>query len=277
VTAPGRVAPAAADGDRYFDPAEFAARDASEERHYWHLHRRRVIARALGRLAPRPGARLLDLGCGVGTVATHLNAAGYVVDYADVHPEALDRARRRARERLGAAAEERRYLRLDVTREAPPPYHGILCLDVLEHLPDDLGVLRRIASSLTAAGPAAFLLLTVPAFPVLWSRWDVAERHQRRYTRRALRQLAEAAGLRVERLSCFFLPLFAPALVAAGLRSPRGRAAEGAPGDATRLVEFRHGVWLSRVMLPLLSPECWWLDRGDLPVGTSLLLVARPR
>src|SRR5262249_28825411 len=152
-------------------------------------------------------------------------ASGYRVDYADIHQEALDRSRRRAQERLGdAAAAARRFLRLDLTRESPPPqYEGILLLDVLEHLPDDLGVLRRIAGSLAPAGPAGFLLLTVPAFPLLWSRWDEVERHRRRYTRRHLRALAESAGLRVEWVTHFFLPLFLPALVAALIQSRHRR------------------------------------------------------
>src|SRR5262249_852529 len=141
-----------------------------------------------------PGARLIDLGCGVGTVATYLNENGYRVDYADVHQEALDRARHRARERLGGAAEGRLFLRLDLTRQSPPPDSaGVLLLDVLEHLPDDLGVLRRVRQSLARSGPEACLLLTVPAFPRLWSRWDEVELHRRRYTRRGLRALAETA------------------------------------------------------------------------------------
>jgi SAM-dependent methyltransferase len=272
--------PVDADGDRYFASRQFHARGVWEERHYWHLYRRRVILQTLRRVARRPGVRLIELGCGVGTVSTYLNANGYRVDYADIHQEALDRARQGARERLGEAAEVHRFLRLDITRQSPPPhYEGILLLDVLEHLPDDLDVLRRVAQSLAAAGPEAFLVLTVPAFPILWSRWDEAELHQRRYTRRQLCDLAERAGLRVDRATCFFLPLFLPALALALIQSRRRLAAGNRrlPEDPTTLVEFRQGVWLSRLMLPLLSPERWWLGHGDLPLGTSLLLVARPR
>src|SRR5262249_50953696 len=160
----------------YFPAAEFGARDSSEERHYWHLHRRRVVLHAVRRLA-RTSARLIELGCGVGTVSTYLNGHGYRGGYAGVPQEALDPARQIARERLGAAAAgDRLFLQLDITRESPlPHYEGILLLDVLEHLPDDLGVLRRIGEALAGAGAGAFLLLTVPAFPALWSRWDEIE------------------------------------------------------------------------------------------------------
>jgi SAM-dependent methyltransferase len=269
-----------ADGDRYFASRQFHAREVWEERHYWHLYRRRVILQTLRRVAPRPGVRVIELGCGVGTVSTYLNANGYWVDYADIHQEALDRARQSARERLGEAADAHRFLRLDITRQSPPPhYGGILLLDVLEHLPDDLGVLRRVAQSLAATGPEAFLLVTVPALPALWSRWDEAELHQRRYTKRQLCGLAERAGLQVDRATYFFLPLVLPALVLALIHFRRRLAAGDGrvPEDPTTLIEFRQGVWLSRLILPLLSPERWWLGHGNLPLGTSLLLVARPR
>jgi 2-polyprenyl-3-methyl-5-hydroxy-6-metoxy-1,4-benzoquinol methylase len=261
--------------DRYFEPGEFRARDIWEERHYWHRYRRRVILETLRRVTPRRDARLIEVGCGVGTVSTYLNENGCWIDYADVHQEALERAQRRARERLGASADRHRFLRLDVTQEAPPPeYEGVLLLDVLEHLPDDLGVLRRLRRGLAERG--GFLLVTVPAFPALWSRWDVAELHKRRYVRRQLCDLAETAGLRVERATYFFLPLFLPALAAALARSlERSDDDRLAAVDPTSLAEFRHGLWLNRVMPPFLAPERWWLRRGNVPFGTSLLIVAR--
>jgi 2-polyprenyl-3-methyl-5-hydroxy-6-metoxy-1,4-benzoquinol methylase len=274
---PSSAVPGPVDADRYFASGEFRARDVWEERHYWHLYRRGVILDVVRRVASRPDAPLIEVGCGVGTVSTYLNEHGYRVDYADVHQEALNRARRRARERLGERADRHRFLRLDIAQQAlPAEYEGALLLDVLEHLPDDLGALRRLRQGLVGAG--GFLVVTVPAFPVLWSRWDVAEHHQRRYVRRQLCDLVEAAGLRVERATYFFLPLFLPALAVAIARSRGGADGDGVPAaDATSLVEFRHGSWLSRIMLPLLSPERWWLRHGNVPFGTSLLLVARVR
>src|SRR5439155_18247453 len=78
-------------------------------------------------------------------------------------------------------------------------------LDVLEHLPDDVAVLRDLRRMLA---PRGVLLLTVPAHQSLWSYFDEASNHQRRYSPRELREKLRAAGFNVEYLSQFMMPLF---------------------------------------------------------------------
>src|SRR6185436_16240416 len=115
--------------------------------------------------------------CGAGTVTTFLNESGLAVDYGDVHRQALEFARERARTRLPAdVLARRRFVRADITRHLPPgEYDGVLLLDVLEHLPDPHAVLRAVHALLApraAAGRAPLLLVTLPAFQALWSPWD---------------------------------------------------------------------------------------------------------
>ena len=187
------------------------------------LHRRGCSATFLPPPSPS-GACHRRLGCGVGTVATYLNRLGLCVDYADVHAEAL----RRARERAGEAARGRRFTRVDITRGLPPGNHrGVLLLDVLEHLPDDRAVLRAVHAAL-AGRPDAFVLFTVPAFRQLWSPWDDLEKHKRRYTLGEARALAAETGYTIERASYFFFPLFFAAAAVKGLRVAR-RAIAGPP------------------------------------------------
>ena len=62
-----------------------------------------------------------------------------------------------------------------------------VCLDVIEHLDDDLQTLRELRR---VVRPGGRLLVTVPAYPSLWSSHDVVNHHRRRYTR------AEPAGRR---------------------------------------------------------------------------------
>ena len=83
----------------------------------------------LREVQPDRSARLIELGCGPGTVATHLNAAGYHVDYGDIHAEGLRVAAERAEQRLGEKVRDRRFLRIDVTRQVPDDvYRGIFLL-----------------------------------------------------------------------------------------------------------------------------------------------------
>ncbi len=264
-------------GSCYFDGSEFALRAAIEEEHYWHVHRRRIIAGELERFTGTSRAGLLELGCGIGTVATHLNRAGFEVDYADVFGRALELAVQRARVALGAAARPRRFLRVDVTQSIPRGYRGLLLFDVVEHLPDDDRVMRNIREALSGAADA-FVMITVPAFPGLWSPWDDLEKHKRRYTRAQAVDLLERCGFDVMRATYLFAPLFFAAAAMKGVRSLRG--AFGGDAQARRitdLTEGRNSPLLNRIMLGALGLEKSWLARGRLPFGTSVLAIGRPR
>lgn len=274
---------ASTDPAAYFDASEFAVRGDLEDTHYWHLHRREVLLRELARvIAPGGPERLVEVGCGLGTVATHLNAAGYRVDYVDVFDEALVRAEQRARARLGAGADGLRFLRADVTADLPvKDVDGVLLLDVIEHLPDDVGALARARRALRP-GRSSFVLVTVPAFSFLWSPWDDMERHKRRYTRPRLDAALRAAGLEPVRSTYFFFPLFFAALAVKGARAARGLAARATgrapapPRDIRDMAEATSNPLLDRLMLAVTAPERAFLPAGRLPLGTSLLTLARP-
>jgi len=277
------IEPDAAGGfDSYFDPAEFALRASLEDQHYWRLHRRGVLRDVIASACPDASLPLVELGCGVGTVATYLNEAGFHVDYADVHTEGLRIARERARAR-GVAVngrEARRFFRVDITRGLPPgAYGGALLLDVLEHLPDDRAPLRAVRGALRAPeGQTPFVLFTVPAFQMLWSPWDDVEKHKRRYTLSEARTLAGDTGFDVVRATYFFFPLFFAASAVKALRVSRDALSrQAAVPRFAELTETKNNPVLNRAMLTLLGAERRWLSRRDLPLGTSILVLATPR
>ena len=89
----------------------------------------------------------------------------------------------------------------------------ILLMDVLEHVDDDIGLLREAASN---AAPDATFLISVPAFQFMWSGHDVFLEHKRRYTLRGIERVVESAGLRVQR-GCYFYASIFPAAMAVRL------------------------------------------------------------
>jgi SAM-dependent methyltransferase len=168
-------------------------------------------------------------------------------------------------------ARERRLGEVRVGRVEELPWKDrsfdlVTCLDVLEHTPDDrlaLQELRRVTT------PGGWLLLTVPAYPGLWSTHDEVNHHYRRYTRRMLRQAASAAGWQVARLTSFN-SLLLPAAVVVRI-SQRHR-----PGHADDHVsELRVGPrWLNGALERPLRLEASMLRRGrTLYAGLSLLAV----
>lgn len=69
-------------------------------------------------------------------------------------------------------------------------YHTILYIDVIEHIEDDRAELQRAYEALL---PGGTLIVLVPAFQMMFSEFDKAIGHYRRYTKTRLRAAAPPA------------------------------------------------------------------------------------
>ncbi len=86
----------------------------------------------------------------------------------------------------------------------------ILMMDVLEHVDDDIGLLRDYTRDLR---PKDLVAISVPAFQFLWSGHDEFLEHRRRYSKRQLEAVIRAAGLEPVKSGYFFGLLFPVAIV----------------------------------------------------------------
>lgn len=86
----------------------------------------------------------------------------------------------------------------------------ILMMDVLEHVPDDVALVKEYTDSMPDDGK---LLITVPAFQFMWSGHDIFLEHYRRYTIEMLEETIRGAGLEPIKSRYFFGSLF-PAVAA---------------------------------------------------------------
>jgi SAM-dependent methyltransferase len=139
--------------------------------------------------APFLAGPVLEVGAGHGTFTERLSARGGVVA---VEPSRQLAARLEERHRDTPGV---RVLTGDVSAVDPEPVFGSAVLfNVLEHIEDDAGALRQIRERLAARGS---LVLWVPAFALLYSKFDEQLGHHRRYRRKELERLVEAAGFDV--------------------------------------------------------------------------------
>ncbi|OJV82115.1 MAG: hypothetical protein BGO37_03690 [Cellulomonas sp. 73-92] len=160
---------------------------------------------ALGALLPtRRDLLVVELGCGLGAFGARL--ASTYARYAGVEPDAASAAV--ARERVAPWAG----LVVPSVADLPAGEAGLLCaFEVLEHLPDDAGELRRWCR---LAAPGALVVLSVPAEPRRFGPWDEKVGHLRRYSRETVAELFRAAGVEPVRVVHYGYP-FGYALEAA--------------------------------------------------------------
>jgi len=142
------------------------------------------------------GTRIAELGSGRGNLSKLLKEGANVL-VTDNREEYLKELRRR-----WGHLPNVRVSRLDLTNAEDYAVlqdfkvDTVVCLNVLEHIEDDLSVLRRIYQSVPSGCKVVFL---VPFGPKLYSRFDKEIGHFRRYSKAELEQKMRAAGLHVER------------------------------------------------------------------------------
>jgi SAM-dependent methyltransferase len=247
------------------DPLVMQAMLGADERHWWYRGRRRVIRAELERLPLPAGAEILDAGCGSGRTMQLLAAYGTVSGIELSEPAAeVARARGVGEVVIG---------RLEELPWPEQSFDLITCLDVIEHTPDDRATLAEL---LRVCRPGGYLLVTVPAYPRLWSVHDEANHHYRRYSRTALRSAALQAGWELERMSSFNSMLLAPAAAVRLSRRRRARALNGATTEAYRDELAIGPPWLNGALEWPLALEARWLGRGGtLALGLSLIAILR--
>jgi SAM-dependent methyltransferase len=230
-----------------------------EDWYWWSVGTRAIFRDALAATV-RGRGRLLDVGCGTGALAKELGELGAVVGV-DVSTEAIAWSRRRGLGALCVGTAERLPFRSGV-------FDAVVAADVVEHT-DDARTLGEVARVLRRGGTA---LVHVPALPILWGEHDEVNHHRRRYRARELRAALEASGLAVVRMSYVNSVLF-PVVLTARLAKRVVRRLRAPRPPSPEIYDLP--AWANRALLGVLGLERAVLRRWDLPIGVSLLCIAR--
>lgn len=223
------------------------------EKHWWWRSREAAILDVLRALKPSQGfGWILDVGCGDGLFFDQLQALGQV-EGVESSAELLDPKGRH---------HPRIHIRPFDSRFQPGHRYGlVLMLDVLEHLSDPEAALRH---ALSLSEPGGKVVITVPAFELLWTTHDDINHHRVRYTKSSFARLAWESGLRIDLARYWYQWTFPVKLVqhlGERLLSPQPSTPWIPPAPINRALYL-----LSRVEQKVFT-------RVPAPFGSSLLIV----
>jgi ubiquinone/menaquinone biosynthesis C-methylase UbiE len=159
--------------------------------------RARLVAEVLSDLR---GGKVLDLGCGDGSVSRPLLATGNDVTLVDVSEAMLDRARERAASGVGGKA---KYIHSDVLEWQPDSlYDAVLCIGLMAHVSSPERLVEQ-AMRATRSGGRCVIQFTDRGRPLGWLLTCYARIRRREGYRlnelngRDVVRLADACGLRL--------------------------------------------------------------------------------
>jgi SAM-dependent methyltransferase len=240
---------------------EYANLARIETDHWYYSGKRELVRYWLGTTRPiQPSSLLLDCGAGTGLFAKEMEASCRVL-VLDDHEESLALLRARFAPQQVIELSDGRIPIADASVDY------VTALDVLEHVEADDGVVREFARVLKSGGVA---LVTVPAGMALWSDWDVALHHHRRYERLQLEALFPPQDWAIEHSNYTNVAAY-PAVWA--LRRWRKCFPNRALG--TRAEDRIPSPRINRLLRSLFvgMGKC----RMPFPFGVSLILIARKR
>ena len=233
-----------------------------EGQNFWFRARNQLIVWALGKYC-KDLQSFLEVGCGTGFVLSGVSQAfpGVTLLGSEIFAAGLGYA--------AARLPSVKFIQMDA-RNIPyrEEFDVIGAFDVLEHIEDDVTVLREVRAALKANG---FLFITVPQHGWLWSPVDEYACHVRRYSASELQKKLESVGFDVVR-STSFVSLLLPAMLLSRVKKRHAQSSID-PADELKLPRG-----LNAFLYKVMQAEVGFIKNGiNLPIGGSRLVVAKRR
>jgi len=227
---------------------------AAENGHPWFRARLIFVEDILSSFESKD-VKILDFGCGSGAaldVCKHLGFKQTLgLDVSDYCIESTRQKGIRA-EKIGTEFPEIKEV-----------FDLILCLDVLEHLQDDVDYLSKLRKLLRDNGR---ILVSVPAHQFLWSSHDDLNHHFRRYSRKSIERLVKDSGLTIVEIrnwNSLLFPLFVFSRIQSRFKRSSGASEFNSPPNI-----------LSKILFFILRQEAIHKFFGRLP-GLSIVALLR--
>jgi 2-polyprenyl-3-methyl-5-hydroxy-6-metoxy-1,4-benzoquinol methylase len=261
--------------DYEYDEAGFDLLIRMQREHFWYRGRHQLLLNVLRRevranFNEAQSLHAMDLGGGCGGWLEYLRRHEAGMFQTLALGDSSIRALTLAEPVVGSFAKRYQTDLLDLTWKEE--WDVVFLLDVLEHIPDHVEVLRQIRKSMK---PGGLLFVTTPALNFFWTHNDDLARHQRRYSKADFRQLGTAVNLAFIRAEYFMFFLSPALMLYRMLVRPHKRAT---PGEVQEYLWRSHqvpGRMANFLLTQVFLAEAALVNRLAMPWGTSILAVFR--
>ncbi|MBU0532196.1 class I SAM-dependent methyltransferase [Candidatus Micrarchaeota archaeon] len=227
---------------------------ALEKTHWWFIARCDIIKRLLK--ASNKNLKILDLGCGGGSLLLSLQKQGF----SNIH--GIDLSENAIKLCKSSGLPNVSLMNGEQMKFKDNSFDFIIVSDVLEHIKDDKAALSESFRILKSSGK---IIVFVPAFDFLWSGHDDVNLHYRRYSAQTLNNKLESAGFQISRTSYWNFFLFIPAFLLKFLQKFSKKTTDQLY-ESNPLVNF--------LLIKLLFFENFLLEYINFPFGVSVFSIA---
>ncbi len=244
-----------------FDSGFLDALYKYENKHFWFLHRKKIINKIFARYAKKH-EKIIEIGAGTGNITRMFLSNGYKnVCLGEMHVNGLEYAKTYGLSEL---------YQFDLLKTPFTGHFDIVCLfDVIEHIDNDELAIKQASHMLKKGGK---IFITVPLHQWLWNNIDFNSGHKRRYSEQGIKNLLSGADLTLVHSSHFF-SLILPLLFIRKLLNRKQYKIQN-----TEKLSHQIGLTINPILNTLLSIICK-IEFGLLKLfrfrtGGSLIVVA---
>jgi SAM-dependent methyltransferase len=218
--------------------------------HWWFKARISIFKSLIKKLSKNEKINILDYGCGVGSNINMLRDFGKTEVFEPHHK---------------TAQYVKKKFNINIINKIKKKYDLIILTDVIEHIKNEKIIIKKLLNSLKKNG---HLLITVPAFQILFSSKDKTLHHYRRYNYQSLKKLITDKKCKIVKLSYFNFLLFAPiAFLILFYKIFNIKFINKAETVPLHIINF--------IMFKIFSFEKFILKIINFPFGLSLLMIIK--
>jgi SAM-dependent methyltransferase len=153
---------------------------------------RRYGAHVFDLLRPYVGRRILEVGCGIGTMSAKLAAVADAIIGIEPNAACIERVAAAMRHQPKFSLRPCHLEECDEAELRSHRFDTVYCVNVLEHLEHDVDALQVFRNVIVPQGK---VLIFVPAVAAAYGPLDAELGHHRRYSKQTLTRAFEDAGL----------------------------------------------------------------------------------